>query len=64
MTEERRDEGGPFEIPGTVSGYFCPKCDSENTRRVHRSGWKHILRLVAVRVFRCKDCKHQFYRRR
>jgi len=64
MTEERWDEGGPFEISGAATGFLCPKCDSKNTRWVHRSGWKHVLRLIDIRALWCKDCGHRFYRRR
>lgn len=51
-----------LEDPRTPNAY-CPKCTSTNVRRASRSGmWEEILRLFFVAPFRCRACRHKFYR--
>jgi len=46
-----------------VAGCFCPKCTSTNVRRSARSGmWEEFLRLFFISPFRCRACRHKFYR--
>jgi len=47
-----------------VSGHgFCPKCTSTNVRRANRHGlWEEMLRLFFIAPFRCRACRHKFYR--
>jgi hypothetical protein len=48
-----------LRIPNT----FCPKCTSTNVRRATRAGmWEEFLRLFFVAPFRCRACRHKFYR--
>jgi chaperonin cofactor prefoldin len=49
------------EIKGRIG--FCPKCTSTNIRRANRSGvWEEFLRLFFIAPFRCRACRHKFYR--
>jgi uncharacterized coiled-coil protein SlyX len=42
---------------------FCPKCTSTNVRRANRHGlWEEMLRLFFIAPFRCRACRHKFYR--
>ena len=42
---------------------FCPNCTSTNVRRANRSGlFEEFLRLFFVAPFRCRACRHKFYR--
>jgi chaperonin cofactor prefoldin len=42
---------------------FCPKCTSTSVRRAARSGmWEEFLRLFFIAPFRCRACRHKFYR--
>lgn len=42
---------------------FCPKCTSANVRRAYRNGvWEEFLRLFFIAPFRCRACRHKFYR--
>ena len=42
---------------------YCPKCTSVNVRRTNRSGmWEEFLRLFFIAPFRCRSCRHKFYR--
>jgi hypothetical protein len=42
---------------------FCPKCTSTSVRRAGRSGmWEEFLRLFFIAPFRCRACRHKFYR--
>jgi ribosomal protein L37AE/L43A/uncharacterized coiled-coil protein SlyX len=44
------------------SGY-CPNCTSTNVRRAYRQGiWEEFLRLFFIAPFRCRSCRHKFYR--
>ena len=48
---------------GRVPNAFCPKCTSSNVRRASRSGvWEEFLRLFFIAPFRCRACRHKFYR--
>jgi uncharacterized coiled-coil protein SlyX len=42
---------------------FCPKCTSTRVRRANRVGiWEEFLRLFFIAPFRCRSCRHKFYR--
>jgi hypothetical protein len=42
---------------------FCPKCTSTRIRRANRIGiWEEFLRLFFIAPFRCRACRHKFYR--
>jgi hypothetical protein len=42
---------------------YCPKCTSTQVRRANRSGiWEEFLRLFFIAPFRCRACRHKFYR--
>ena len=42
---------------------FCPNCTSTNVRRAYRQGlWEEFLRLFFIAPFRCRACRHKFYR--
>jgi hypothetical protein len=42
---------------------FCPNCTSVHVRRASRSGvWEEFLRLFFIAPFRCRACRHKFYR--
>jgi uncharacterized coiled-coil protein SlyX len=42
---------------------FCPKCTSTRIRRANRAGiWEEFLRLFFIAPFRCRACRHKFYR--
>jgi hypothetical protein len=46
-----------------ITGAYCPKCTSTNVRRASRSGmWEEFLRLFFIAPFRCRACRHKFYR--
>jgi len=48
-----------FRVPNA----YCPKCTSTNVRRATRTGmWEEFLRLFFVAPFRCRACRHKFYR--
>ncbi|HUX67029.1 MAG TPA: hypothetical protein VMV31_06045 [Terriglobales bacterium] len=36
----------------------CPRCNSQDIRRVRRTWWDHLLRRR--RVYRCDGCQHRF----
>ncbi|MGD1068755.1 MAG: hypothetical protein ABSB15_01330 [Bryobacteraceae bacterium] len=52
------------EISGLTSKLgFCPHCTSTNVRRAYRQGlFEELLRLFFVAPFRCRACRHKFYR--
>jgi hypothetical protein len=54
----------PREIEESKSKYgFCPNCTSTNVRRAYRHGlWEEFLRLFFIAPFRCRACRHKFYR--
>ncbi len=42
---------------------FCPNCTSTSVRRAYRHGfWEEFLRLFFIAPFRCRACRHKFYR--
>lgn len=42
---------------------FCPNCTSTRVRRAYRHGlWEEFLRLFFIAPFRCRACRHKFYR--
>jgi hypothetical protein len=42
---------------------FCPNCTSTNIRRANRHGlWEEFLRFFFIAPFRCRACRHKFYR--
>jgi len=48
---------------GKYPSHFCPKCTSTSIRRATRSGlWEEFLRLFFIAPFRCRACRHKFYR--
>jgi hypothetical protein len=57
-----------IEAPGEVDEYagrhgYCPKCTSTNLRRAYRKGlFEELLRLFFIAPFRCRACRHKFYR--
>jgi hypothetical protein len=52
------------EVEDLKSKYgFCPNCTSNNVRRANRSGlFEDFLRLFFIAPFRCRACRHKFYR--
>jgi hypothetical protein len=54
----------PREIEQSSARYgFCPNCTSTNVRRAYRHGlWEEFLRLLFIAPFRCRACRHKFYR--
>lgn len=49
------------EIGGKYS--FCPRCTSTDIRRANRKGlFEGFLRLFFIAPFRCRSCRHKFYR--
>lgn len=49
------------EAPGKYG--YCPACTSPNIRRAYRSGlWDEMMRLFFIAPFRCRACRHKFYR--
>jgi len=42
---------------------FCPNCTSVDVRRANRKGvFETFLRLFSIAPFRCRACRHKFYR--
>jgi hypothetical protein len=42
---------------------FCPNCTSTKVRRANRQGlWEELLRFFFIAPFRCRACRHKFYR--
>ncbi len=42
---------------------FCPNCTSVDVRRANRKGmFEEFLRLFSIAPFRCRACRHKFYR--
>lgn len=57
-----RSQDRSLEDPRVPNAY-CPKCTSSNVRRASRSGmWEEFLRLFFIAPFRCRACRHKFYR--
>jgi hypothetical protein len=55
---------GPQELEGLKGKYgFCPHCTSTKVRRAYRHGlFEEFLRLFFIAPFRCRACRHKFYR--
>jgi hypothetical protein len=52
---------GLEEMKGRVG--FCPNCTSTKVRRAYRHGlFEEFLRLFFIAPFRCRTCRHKFYR--
>jgi hypothetical protein len=52
----------PVEVSELPHG-FCPKCTSTDVRRANRRGLcENLLRLFFIAPFRCRACRHKFYR--
>jgi hypothetical protein len=64
--EARRTElirSEPEDMSEAGKHGFCPKCTSTNVRRAYRKGiWEEILRVFFLAPFRCRACRHKFYR--
>lgn len=64
--EPHSDEiiAAPVEIDEPKSRFgFCPNCTSTNIRRAYRQGmFEEFLRLFFIAPFRCRSCRHKFYR--
>jgi len=46
-----------------VPNLYCPRCTSTSVRRAGRNGmWEEFLRLFFIAPFRCRACRHKFYR--
>lgn len=54
----------PQQLEEAAGKYgFCPKCTSTKIRRAYRHGvWEDCLRLFFIAPFRCRACRHKFYR--
>ncbi|MEP6715866.1 MAG: hypothetical protein ABJC09_09830 [Terriglobia bacterium] len=52
------------EMTGADSRFgSCPGCTSANVRRAKRTGlFEEFLRLFFIAPFRCRSCRHKFYR--
>ncbi len=62
-TEVIRAETQEMEETRLVKNGYCPKCTSTHVRRANRSGiWEEFLRLFFIAPFRCRACRHKFYR--
>ena len=57
-------EADPLEIEEVVGRHgFCPNCTSVDVRRANRKGiFETFLRLFSIAPFRCRACRHKFYR--
>ena len=57
-------KANPRELVELKGKYgFCPNCTSTNVRRAYRQGlWEEFLRLFFIAPFRCRACRHKFYR--
>jgi hypothetical protein len=66
IEEARTDliQADPAELEEIArNGFFCPRCTSTNVRRAYRHGvWEQFLRLFFLAPFRCRACRHKFYR--
>jgi hypothetical protein len=54
----------PREVTEMVDRYgFCPNCTSTNIRRANRHGlFEEFLRLFFIAPFRCRACRHKFFK--
>jgi chaperonin cofactor prefoldin len=50
-------------VDDAKDGKFCPNCTSTSVRRATRHGvWEEVLRLFFLAPYRCRACRHKFYR--
>jgi hypothetical protein len=48
-----------IEYPSLI----CPRCSSNHVRRASRSSFfEEFIRLVGMAPYRCRGCRHRFYR--
>jgi uncharacterized coiled-coil protein SlyX len=54
----------PVDLSEIVGKFgFCPSCTSTDVRRASRKGlFEEFLRLFFISPFRCRSCRHKFYR--
>lgn len=54
----------PLELEEVIERHgFCPNCTSLDVRRANRKGiFESFLRLFSIAPFRCRACRHKFYR--
>ncbi len=54
----------PVDLSEIVGKFgFCPNCTSTDVRRSARKGmFEEFLRLFFIAPFRCRSCRHKFYR--
>jgi hypothetical protein len=54
----------PLDLEEQKGQYgYCPNCTSTKVRRAYRHGiWEEFLRLFFIAPFRCRACRHKFYR--
>jgi hypothetical protein len=54
----------PVDLSEIVGKFgFCPNCTSTDVRRANRKGlFEEFLRLFFIAPFRCRSCRHKFYR--
>jgi transposase-like protein len=63
VTEEAEVVKADREMEDTEGKGYCPKCTSSNVRRAQRSGlFEEFLRLFFIAPFRCRACRHKFYK--
>ncbi len=57
-------KAGPQDLEETEGKLgFCPACTSTNIRRANRQGlFEQFLRLFFIAPFRCRSCRHKFFR--
>ena len=54
----------PRDVEEFVGSYgFCPSCTSTDIRRANRQGlFEEFLRLFFIAPFRCRACRHKFFK--
>lgn len=66
LPERRREDSSDqeLELEEVVGRHgFCPNCTSIDIRRANRKGLiENMLRLFSIAPFRCRACRHKFYR--
>jgi hypothetical protein len=56
-------EAEPVDVIELGAQGFCPNCTSLDVRRANRKGmFEAFLRLLSIAPFRCRACRHKFYR--
>lgn len=52
-------------MAGRLRVRTCPGCDSTNVRASRAANlFEELLMLLFIRPFRCRDCRHRFWRLR